>query len=171
VVIILEKILIQPDLCDGCLDCEEACRKLHGESGIIIREIGGSYYPIICQQCEDAPCKLICPTEAIKEEKVNSEKCIGCGLCMLVCPFGAVVMHDRKAHKCHQCPDLELPACIKACSRRAISILDTEKMSLEKQKLHIQKLKDVKKRTKKGPGIIEVLTANTRAKTTLKKEA
>jgi anaerobic carbon-monoxide dehydrogenase iron sulfur subunit len=167
----LDKILIQPDICDGCLDCEEACKELHGTSRIIVREVEGSYYPIICQHCEDAPCRMICPTEAIDDEKVTPEKCIGCGLCMLVCPFGAMIMHERKAQKCDQCPDLETPACIKACSRRGISILDTDKMSLDKQQQYIKKMAGVDKRAKKGPELIHVLTAGTRAKKALKKEA
>ena len=117
----MEKIIIQPELCDGCLDCQDACAQIHGTSGILVREVEGSYYPIICQQCEDAPCEVICPTEAIGEGGIDEDRCIGCGLCMMVCPFGAVVIHERKAHKCHQCPDLDTPACIKACSQRAIA--------------------------------------------------
>lgn len=166
----MEKILIQPDICDGCLDCEEACTKLHGESGIILREVEGSYYPIICQHCEDAPCKLICPTEAIDDEGITKEKCIGCGLCMMVCPFGAIVIHERKAHKCNQCPDLDTPACIKACSKRALTMVDTEKMKLEKQKQHIDKLTGLGKKKKKGSEFINVLTANTRAKKAFHRE-
>jgi carbon-monoxide dehydrogenase iron sulfur subunit len=164
----LDKIIIQPDLCDGCLDCEEACEQLHGASRIMIREIEGSYYPIICQQCEDAPCKTICPTEAIEEKEVQSEKCIGCGLCMMICPFGAVVMDGRKAQKCHQCPDSDTPACIKSCSKRAIGLIDTEKLKLEKQAKHIAKLSGVGKKSKQGSDIIHVLTAKTRAKSALK---
>lgn len=160
----MDKIIIQPDLCDGCMDCEEACAKLHGASRIMIREIEGSYYPIICQQCEDAPCEKICPTEAILEKEVVPEKCIGCGLCMWICPFGAVVMEDRKAHKCHQCPDLETPSCIKACSRRAISMIDTEKLKIEKQAEHIAKLSGLGKKPKKGSDMISLLTAKSKAK-------
>jgi anaerobic carbon-monoxide dehydrogenase iron sulfur subunit len=166
----LEKILIQPEVCDGCLDCEEACAQLHGKSGIMVREVEGSFYPIVCQQCEDAPCKLICPTEAITDEGIESDKCIGCGLCMMVCPFGAIVIHDRKAHKCNQCPDLDTPACIKACSKRAIAKVDTEKMALEKQKKHIQKLTGIDKKTRKSPEFINVLTTNSRAKKALNRE-
>jgi carbon-monoxide dehydrogenase iron sulfur subunit len=165
----LEKIVIQPDVCDGCLDCEEACARLHGESGIMVREVEGSYYPIICQHCEDAPCELICPTEAIDKEGIVQEKCIGCGLCMMVCPFGAIVIHERKAHKCNQCPDLDTPACIKACSKRAIAKIDPERMKLEKQKRHIEKLTGLG-RKKKGSEFINVLTANTRAKKALHRE-
>jgi carbon-monoxide dehydrogenase iron sulfur subunit len=167
----LEKIVIQPDLCDGCGDCEKACTQLHGSSGILIREVEGGYYPIICQQCDDAPCTIICPTEAIGSEGVNRERCIGCGLCMMVCPFGAIVIHERKAHKCNQCPDLDTPACIKACSQRSLSKIDTEKLKIERQLRHIEKISGLKKKSRKKSEMVNILTANTRAKKALDKEA
>jgi anaerobic carbon-monoxide dehydrogenase iron sulfur subunit len=167
----LEKIIIQPDLCDGCLDCQDACNQLHGASGILVREVEGSFYPIICQQCEDAPCKLICPTDAISGEGIEEDKCIGCGLCMMVCPFGAVVVHERKAHKCNQCPDLGTPACIKACSKRAIAKVDTAKLQAERQRKHIEKITGLNKKKRKGTDLINVMTANTRVRKALDKEA
>ncbi len=167
----MEKIVIQPDLCDGCLDCQEACAKLHGTSGILVREVEGSFYPIICQQCEDAPCEMICPTDAISKEGIDKDKCIGCGLCMMVCPFGAVVIHERKAHKCNQCPDLGTPACIKACSKRAITKVDTERLQAERQRKHIEKITSLGKKKRKSSELINVMTANTRAKKALDKEA
>ncbi|MEG3224123.1 MAG: ferredoxin [Methanobacteriales archaeon Met13] len=167
----MEKIIIQPELCDGCLDCQEACAQIHGTSGILVRELEGSYYPIICQQCEDAPCKIICPTEAIDDESIEKERCIGCGLCMMVCPFGAVVIHEHKAHKCHQCPDLDTPACIKACSQRAIAKVNTEKLKAKRQLAHIQKISGTSKGSRRGAELIHIVTANTRAKKALDKEA
>ena len=165
----LEKILIQPDVCDGCGDCEEACSRVYGTSRISVREIEGSHYPIVCQQCEDAPCKRICPTDAINEE-VSSDKCIGCGLCMMVCPFGAITMHERKAHKCHQCPDKDTPACVKACSKRAIAKVDMDFMKLNKQKMHLQRLAGLGKKSKKSSDLVSVLTAHGRTKKMLRKE-
>jgi carbon-monoxide dehydrogenase iron sulfur subunit len=74
---------------------------------------------------------------------------------MMVCPFGSIVIHERKAHKCNQCPDQDTPACIKACSKRAIALVDPEKLKLEKQK---------------RSQFINILTSNTRAKKVLHKE-
>jgi carbon-monoxide dehydrogenase iron sulfur subunit len=167
----LEKIIIQPDLCDGCLDCQEACNRLHGTSGILVREVEGSFYPIICQQCEDAPCQLICPTDAMTKEGIEEARCIGCGLCMMVCPFGAVVVEERKAHKCDQCPDLDTPACIKACSKRAIAKVDTAKLQAERQRRHIEKITGLGKKNRKSSDLINVMTASTRARKAVDKEA
>ncbi|MEA4956822.1 Iron-sulfur protein [bioreactor metagenome] len=160
----MEKILVQPDLCNGCLDCENACCGLYGTSRINIREIDGTYYPIICQQCEDAPCKAICPTEAIIGKGIQEDKCIACGLCMMVCPFGAVSVEDSKAQKCNQCENREDgPACIKACSKRAISLIDIDKIKAQKQKEHLSKLAGTSKRQKKSNSVISILTSNSRS--------
>jgi carbon-monoxide dehydrogenase iron sulfur subunit len=152
------------------MDCQEACAQLHGTSGILVREVEGSFYPIICQQCEDAPCQLICPTEAMTEEGIDETRCIGCGLCMMVCPFGAVVVQERKAHKCDQCPDLDTPACIKACSKRAIAKVDTAKLQAERQRRHIEKITGLGKKSRKSSDLINVMTASTRAKKAVDKE-
>lgn len=164
----MDKILIQPEICDGCMDCKEACEGLYGASCIMIREVEGYYYPIICQHCEDAPCEKICPTEAMEKDHINHEKCIGCSLCMLICPFGSISMHDRKSYKCTQCTNEDMPACIKACSKRAIYIVNTEEMKLEKQTKHIHKIAGLKKKTKKDSGLVDILTHGTRAKDALK---
>jgi carbon-monoxide dehydrogenase iron sulfur subunit len=152
------------------MDCQEACAQLHGTSGILVREVEGSFYPIICQQCEDAPCQLICPTDAMTEEGIDETRCIGCGLCMMVCPFGAVVVQERKAHKCDQCPDLDTPACIKACSKRAIAKVDTAKLQAERQRRHIEKITGLGKKSRKSSDLINVMTASTRAKKAVDKE-
>lgn len=159
----LEKLIVQSDLCDGCLDCEGACCGIYGTSRIIIREVEGSYYPIVCQQCEDAPCKIICPTEAIIGKEIEEEKCIACGLCMMVCPFGAVTVENRKAQKCNQCSTRdEGPACIKACSKRAISLIDYDDLKLKKQEQHLSKLAGMGKKSKKN-SFVNILTSHTRA--------
>ena len=157
----LEKILVQPDLCDGCLDCESACLELYEASRIIIREVNGTHYSIVCQQCEDAPCKAICPNEAIIGKGVQEDKCIACGLCVMVCPFGAISVEDKKAQKCNQCEGREDgPACIKACSKRAVSLMDIDKINAQKQKEFLSKLSG---NTKKNRGILSILTSSTRA--------
>ena len=88
----------------------------------------------------------------------------------MVCPFGSINIENRKAHKCNQCPDKDTPACIAACSKRAIAKVDTERMKLEKQKQHIEKLVGLGKKKKKSTDMISVLTANARTKKVLHKE-
>ena len=166
----MQKIIVQSDLCDGCLDCEQACSGLYGASRITIREVEGAYYSIICQQCEDAPCALICPTEAISSTSVDQgnidqEKCIACGLCMLVCPFGAINVENRMAQRCDRCEcrgEYEEPACIKACSKRAISLIDAEEIKAKKQEQFLSKMAGINKSLKKG-NFINIITSASRA--------
>ncbi len=50
--------------------------------------------PVQCRHCEDAPCIKVCPVEAIAQTddcvQLNESLCIGCNLCAVACPFGAI---------------------------------------------------------------------------------
>lgn len=164
----MDKLIIQSDLCDGCLDCQEACAKLHGESRISIHEVDGSYFPIVCQHCEDASCEVICPTEANSNGKINPDKCIGCGLCMMVCPFGSISISEKKAQKCTLCADRDEKGCVKACSKRAISCIDIDRLKLEKQKKYLDKLSGIGIKTN-NTNYNDVVSAQVKANKELKK--
>lgn len=56
---------------------------------------------------------------------INKEKCIGCGVCVTTCPFGAISLQDGKAVislACTQCG-----ACVDVCPVKAIIREDVEK--------------------------------------------
>lgn len=74
--------------CMGCHACEVACKQEHG-LGVgprVIKVIERAPYfkPLFCHHCEDAPCAVACPEEAITQDPktgivlVDSEKCDGC---------------------------------------------------------------------------------------------
>jgi NADPH-dependent glutamate synthase beta subunit-like oxidoreductase len=74
--------------CMGCHACEVACKQEHG-LGVgprVIRVLERAPYfkPLFCHHCEDAPCALACPEEAItidpktKVVLLDDEKCNGC---------------------------------------------------------------------------------------------
>ena len=52
---------------------------------------------IQCRHCEDAPCAEVCPVAAITHGEssidLNEGTCIGCKMCALACPFGAIEAH------------------------------------------------------------------------------
>ena len=134
----MEKLIVDNELCDGCQDCEKACEGVHGVPRITIHELDGSYFPIRCQQCEDAPCEIICPTGAMSNLGVDVTKCIACGFCAMACPFGAISIQYSNAHKCNHCADREDgPACVRACSKRAIAVHDIANVINRKQREHI----------------------------------
>jgi len=131
-------LMIHPDRCTGCHNCELACTLAHdGEfrpsmSRIHVYswEMEGFSMPTTCQHCEDAPCVAVCPTGAMYEDKVlnrvawNKQKCIGCRMCTLACPFGAVEFDtpQRRIVKCDMCEGD--PECARFCPVKAIEYVE-----------------------------------------------
>jgi len=93
------------DRCIGCNACVIACKVEHNTpSGInftqILEDETGvfpnserKFLPVMCNHCDDAPCIDVCPTNATYARKkdgivlVDWDKCIGCGACVLSCPY------------------------------------------------------------------------------------
>jgi Fe-S-cluster-containing hydrogenase component 2 len=143
-------ILVDPERCVGCHTCELACAVAHTEADSVIGAVlaGERLQPrnrvvqvddiklsTQCRQCEDAPCVRICPTGATYRTEtytaVDQRLCIGCRLCVMVCPFGAIHVatteiagrEKRAAVKCDLCIDRPAgPACIEACPTKALSL-------------------------------------------------
>jgi len=74
--------------CSGCHACEVACKQEHG-LGVgprVVRVIEKAplFVPLFCHHCEDAPCALACPEDAISKDPetgvvlLDPEKCTGC---------------------------------------------------------------------------------------------
>jgi Fe-S-cluster-containing hydrogenase component 2 len=84
--------------------------------------------PIICEQCDPAPCKNVCPTKAIARDAktcallVDPDKCIDCKECIWACPFGAITIRKGIAVKCDLCDGQ--PECAKVCIPGAIRYAD-----------------------------------------------
>ena len=85
-------------------------------------------------QCEDSPCTSVCPVGATYRTAegivlVDASRCIGCGYCVLACPYGARYIApaaDRApngtpgvADKCtwcyHRISRGDQPACVEVC--------------------------------------------------------
>jgi Fe-S-cluster-containing dehydrogenase component len=137
-------IVVDLDHCTGCKGCEIACKN---ENSIPLGErwnrvllcgpygefpdLSQYYLPVMCQQCENAPCVNVCPTGASYRDPdsnvvlIDKEKCIGCKYCMMACPYG-VRDWDKAAkvvEKCTLCSHLtgsdNLPFCVEVCSVKA----------------------------------------------------
>jgi Fe-S-cluster-containing dehydrogenase component len=55
------------------------------------------FVPRTCMQCENPPCTWVCPVSATYRSEdgvvfVDEKRCIGCGYCIVACPYGARYM-------------------------------------------------------------------------------
>ena len=137
-----------PFKCVGCGICEYVCslrqEKAFRSSVSRIRTV--RIYPhrnvsITCVLCEEPPCVDACPRDALAQDelgivRVDVSKCVGCGLCMEACDFGAITIHPelRVALICNLC-DGE-PACIEACPEDALS-LTTRDLQAQMRRLKV----------------------------------
>ncbi len=126
------KLLPNASICVQCGRCERICPN----NGIFI--IDG--VPLKCMHCEDAPCKNVCPENAIIKigDKIvlKKEFCIGCGLCVSACPFGVMRMdyNLKVAFKCNGCIDKDIELCKKVCPTGALEYSE-ETTNIKRQKV------------------------------------
>ena len=151
----MEKLLIfNVAKCTGCKTCEMACsltqtgvcnpassrrRVIHFDE--VILDV-----PMQCQQCDDPACMNICPTKAIYLDDatgakiLNQDKCIGCKMCMIACPFGAITVDPvtRQVVKCDLCEGD--PVCAKFCPTGALEYVTADAYGLMKQRQAVQEI-------------------------------
>lgn len=191
----MKKLLIIPDRCNGCRECELACAakqrgtlkllkrrgpdgklshprikltKKHVQDSLIsiipIKKFtaqcllpgtntmnAGSYFPLLCLHCDDAPCIDACISGAMKRDRktglvnVDREQCVGCWSCVMACPFGAVSRgrnNDKPALKCDGCLDLGEPACVKFCKAKALVFVPIREFVKTLRRLRITRFQD-----------------------------
>jgi len=108
-----------------------------------------SHFPIVCLQCDTAPCAQICPTEAITKDKatgavkVSKTKCIGCKICVVACPFGNIFFSapEGVAVKCELCDGD--PQCVRFCVTGALEFKEPEAGMIDKRRTLSERLKDI----------------------------
>ena len=143
-----KSLLIDPDLCTSCLQCEMACSFEHegvfnpAKSRIKVFEFehGRRAIPYTCTQCAEAWCMHACPVEAIIKNpatgamEVLDDVCVGCKVCTIACPFGVVNYNadTGKVIKCDLCGGD--PECAKVCPTQAIVYVDADWTGYERMK-------------------------------------
>lgn len=93
-------VIADPDKCTGCYTCVAACVNVHEKVGLVahprltVIHTATVTMPVQCRNCDDAPCEKVCPVTAITFKdhavQINESLCIGCKMCSLACPFGAI---------------------------------------------------------------------------------
>jgi anaerobic carbon-monoxide dehydrogenase iron sulfur subunit len=154
----MAKVLVTDyEKCTGCRICELVCSVKHeGVSNpsrsrikVVKWESEGRYVPMSCQQCESAPCLLICPVKAISRDEslnrvmVDYDVCIGCRMCVAICPFGAMGFDvlAKKVMKCDLCDGD--PQCARFCDVHAVSYLEANEQSIKKKKAVADKFSSI----------------------------
>lgn len=129
-------LLTDPEKCDGCNDCLEACVKVNEESCIFLHKMDSGYHAIVCQQCINPSCMKGCFRDAIYREngivKIDQDRCVGCRLCMLMCPIGGITYTENEMLKCEQqCMEEgeETPACVSACEPGCLETVDVKEFA------------------------------------------
>ena len=147
------RLVADPDLCLGCKTCEAACAVERGSvsknkydavhelvrprSRVYVQWDGNVSFPLQCRHCEDALCLEICPTGALRRNEStqlvthDTEKCIGCWMCVMTCPYGLIRPESdlRSIEKCDQCFDMaDGPYCQKACPTGALKLLEKHEL-------------------------------------------
>ena len=91
-----KKIHVHRILCTGCMECELVCSINKTEyanphhSRIKVTKIPekGMFYPVVCRQCEPAPCIEQCPSSALSRDLhtnaivVDVDLCTDCPVCI-----------------------------------------------------------------------------------------
>lgn len=132
--------LFDPERCFGCKACEIACRNENKqETTYSWRRVSltpeGGYLSVSCNHCNSPECFRVCPQRAFTKNsdgivEINPDLCNGCGICISACPYGAPQMDKRtkKISKCqlckHRLEDGLQPACVEACSTKALQLID-----------------------------------------------
>ncbi|MEC4176236.1 4Fe-4S dicluster domain-containing protein [Adlercreutzia sp. R7] len=96
-----------------------------------------------CVRCFEAPCASVCPTGALVVDDAaglvgpDSDRCVSCGLCSMVCPVAVPHHADGRAAVClcDGCADIVTnggaPACVRACPTGALSYGGREEVAAQ----------------------------------------
>ena len=153
-------LLVDCEKCTGCRLCELVCSVKHeavsnpsrARIHIVKWEMEGIMMPMVCNQCESAPCIAACPTNARSRDEqlgriiVNYDRCIGCKTCVVVCPFGAVGF-DPVAGKIISCDLCDGdPTCANFCETESLRYVDASEINKKRQRDAAEKLYEAMQR-------------------------
>jgi phenylacetyl-CoA:acceptor oxidoreductase subunit 1 len=101
--------------CIGCHTCTVACKvenmvrpnifwnRVYDYETGEYPAVNRYFLPRLCMQCEDPACLSVCPTKATMQREdgivyVDYNKCLGCGYCVLACPYRARSLVKKKEY-------------------------------------------------------------------------
>ncbi|HHC4764590.1 TPA: 4Fe-4S dicluster domain-containing protein [Escherichia albertii] len=137
-------IIVNQTDCIGCRTCEVACVVAHSSEQELnarfflprlkVQRLDSVSAPVMCHQCENAPCVRACPVHALtmgeQVVQANAARCIGCQRCVSACPFGMITVQILPGNtrplivKCALCEHrVAGPACVESCPTKALQLM------------------------------------------------
>jgi carbon-monoxide dehydrogenase iron sulfur subunit len=140
----MKRIYAREEYCLACRLCEIHCLVQHSRSkkivkafrqerdtvipGVQVEQSGRTSFALQCRHCDDAPCLEACMTGAMHRDAATGtvlsdpDRCVGCWMCVMVCPVGAVLRgkENKVASKCDLCLGEKTPVCVLNCPNEAI---------------------------------------------------
>jgi len=144
----MKEIIVDLSLCTGCKTCELQCALMRDSlsqklpeaiyeditplTRVNVEPLGEeASLPLQCRHCQEAPCLDACPSGALHRGDngtvlYSESRCIGCWMCVMVCPFGVVAPRRtaKKVIKCDRCTGMEEPYCVAACPTGALLFVE-----------------------------------------------
>ncbi len=127
----MKYLFTYPDKCTGCRQCAISCalnkrgecNPKKGAINVLRDEFERYEIQFVCLQCDDPECTTVCMQKAIAKGeddivRIDPDKCIGCRMCVVACPYGAITSFDGDIIKCDLCDGD--PVCIRYCSTNAV---------------------------------------------------
>jgi len=166
--------------CIGCHACTIACKAEHqipvGVNRCWVKTVEKGtfpdttrlFFPVLCNQCTDAPCVTICPTRALYKRRdgivdLHGDRCIGCRACMEACPYDQLFIdpNTRTAEKCNFCANRVenqlLPACVSVCPTECRIFGDLDDPDSEVARIVREEAVGVRKPEKRtGPNVFYI---------------
>jgi Fe-S-cluster-containing dehydrogenase component/formate-dependent nitrite reductase membrane component NrfD len=154
--------------CIGCHACTIACKAEHeipiGVNRCWVKTVEKDtfpntrrfFLPVLCNQCDDAPCMSICPTNALFKRRdgivdLHGDSCIGCRACMVACPYDQLFIdpNTHTAEKCNFCANRVenelLPACVSVCPTECRIFGDLDDETSEVSRILMREATSVRK--------------------------
>ncbi len=154
-------LIVDPTKCKGCHSCEIACATWNSRDGenalsssriritSFLKEV--FFYPSVCLQCETPYCALVCPAKALTKNtetnvvELDEQRCLGCKLCLVACPFGNVTFSKGASSKCNLCGGD--PTCVKVCQWGALTYGEADEIGSGKRVVVASKVFEAQKST------------------------